>query len=359
MRPAATTVARAGETVAGTSGVRSRERGLGGARWVAAPRIGMFGIGMLVTGVLMGCTGQEADLGFGEPIRVVRGEFVAGELPGEAPLPAEAPPETVAVAPRVTLVESVNNLFAPGQTEKTISGRVTEDAVAIGIRFAELGTGYWVVPAGGPEPQIEGERVWRLGFEVAHEVPPGLHALRLAAIDEAGAAGTQTELPVCVTSPIPDNLNACDPSIEPPAAVLSIAWDNGADVDLGLVDPSGKFVDSKHPTTAGGEPISPDAATDGVLTNDSHAACARDLERRENVVWQSTPAAGTYLVYVNLFSACAEQAAHFVVTFHLREAHEDGTFALVEKIRVPGELLAAQANGGAAQGLFVTSFSFQ
>jgi hypothetical protein len=313
---------------------------------------------MLAALAMAGCAGRDADLGYGEPIRVTHGTFEAGELPGEPPPAPDAPPDTPTLDPKITLIESLNNVFAPGQAEKKLSGRATASAAAIGIRFGDLGTGYWVVPAGGPEPQVEGERVWSLGFEVAEDALPGLHPLLLAAVDDAGNAGTQSALTVCVTSLIPDNLNACDPTIEPPAAVLSLAWDNGADVDLGLVVPSGKFVDSKHPTTATGDPITPDSMKDGIVEYDSNAACARDLQRRESIVWQGPPAAGTYLVYVNLFAACSEQAAHFVITLHQREARPDGTFALVEKLRVPGELLAEQANGGAARGLYLTAISF-
>lgn len=314
---------------------------------------------MLVLGcTLAACTGEDADLGLDEPLRVPLGTFKPGELPGEPPLPPDAPPETPVTDPRVTLIESVNNVLSPGQANKTLAGRATESAVAIGVRFADLGTGYWVVPAGSPEPSVPGERVWSLGLEVDREVPHGLHTLRLAAIGESGEAGTQSDLLVCVTRPIPDNLNACDPTIEPPAAVLSLEWDNAADLDLGVFFPSGKLVDAKHPTSATGEELDPDPAADGVILTDGNAACG-DLSRRESLVFQGPPPDGGYAVYVNLFEACGAQATRFVVTLHLREPREDGTFDLVEVLRVPGELLALQANGGATAGLYVTSFSFQ
>lgn len=309
--------------------------------------------------LLPGCTGVDPDRGLTEPIRVTHGTFEAAEMPGQPPLPAEAPPGTPQIDPKITLIESVNNVFSPGQAGKSLSGRASESAVAIGLRFADLGAGYWVVPAGGLDPQAPGERTWSLGFEIGDDVPPGLHPLRIVAIDDAGAAGTQAELATCVTSPVPDNLNACDPTIEPPAAVLSLSWENEADLDLGLVTPSGKFVDAKHPSTVTGDPEGVDPAKDGAIDRDANAACASDSIHRENVVWPLIPAPGTYLVYVNLFDACGEAAAPFTATFYLREQRPDGTFALSEKIRAPGELFAAQANGGGAQGLYVTTFTFQ
>lgn len=92
-----------------------------------------------------------------------------------------------------------------------------------------------------------------------------------------------------------------------------------------------------------------------MILTDGGAGCDGRL-RRENLVFQSKPASGVHSVYVNLFDACDTQASRFVVTLHLREPREDGTYDLVEVLRVPGELLALQANGGNDAGLFVTSF---
>jgi hypothetical protein len=307
---------------------------------------------------LAGCSGVDATIGPGEPLRVTQGSFQRGELPGEPPPAADAPPDAPKKDPHVTLIESVNNVIAPGQGEKSLSGRATEGAVAIGLRFGDIGSGYWVVPAGSLDPQAPGERDWKLGFEIARDAPPGLHTLRIAAIDDAGRAGTQAELPVCITSPVPDNLNACDPTIAPPVTVVSLSWDGAADLDLGVVTPSGKVVSAKHPSTATGAPPKPDPNEDGVIDHDANAGCG-DRTGRESLVWQSKPAAGTYLVYADLFSACGDASATFVVTVYVAESRGDGTSSLVPKLRVPGELLAAQADGGGSKGLYVTAFSIQ
>jgi hypothetical protein len=198
-----------------------------------------------------------------------------------------------------------------------------------------------------------------MSFDVAADVPPGLHTLRFAGIDEKGVAGTQTDQLVCVDAPIPDNLNACDPTIAPPQAVLSLTWDTEVDLDLELVTPDGQVVDAKHPTTApladGGVQVDP--KKDGVLDHDSNASCAIDGERREDVVWQGDPAPGQYLVYANLFSACGQQAVRFTVALYRAET-VDGGSTLTPTLTASGELLASDANGGAARGLYVTSFSF-
>jgi len=304
---------------------------------------------------LAGCSAEPSLSGASEPIRVPMGTFKPGELPG-------SPPESGAKGPAVTVLESANNVLRPGQAGKAVVGRTTTDASAVGVRLEGLGAGFWVLPVGAPDPQANGELTFSVGYDVAPEAPSGLHRLLFAAIAESGEAGEQSALDVCITAPIPDNLNACDPSIAPPAAVLSLAWDTDADVDLGVIVPNGKFVDAKHPTTAApeGGVVKPDKALDGVIDRDANASCGGDRTRRENLVWQSKPAPGTYLVYANLFSACGADGARFVATLHLSEAIGNGkNLALVEKIRVSGRLLALDANGGAGPGLYVTAFNIQ
>lgn len=305
---------------------------------------------------LAGCSGEPALSGAVEPIRVHGGAFKLGDLPGSPPEDGGA-----AEAPNVTLIASVNNVVTPGQSNKTLSGNVTESASAVAVRFPDLGTGYWVVVSDAPDPSAPGQLTWSMAFDVANDVPAGLHTLRFAAIDERGHAGTQSDLAVCVTGPVPDNLNACDPSIPPPAAVISLAWDSDVDLDLRVVLPSAEVVDSKHPTTApladGG--VSPDPAKDGIIDRDSDANCVPDHARRESLVFQGAPPPGTYLAYANLFSACGQQATRFTLSRFVSKPTEDGKgHALEQDQSVSGELLAIDANGGAGPGLFVTSFSF-
>lgn len=308
---------------------------------------------LLLSLVLAGCSGESAPAGFGEPLRVLGGAFKVGELPGTPPLDGGAP-----ARPDVTAVNSVNNILRPGQASKTLSGLVSDDASAVALRFADLGTGYWLVPPGAPDVSAPGALSWNLAFDVAADVPPGLHALRFAGVDAQGASGTQTDLLVCVDAPVPDNLNACDPSIEPPAAVLSLSWDTDVDLDLVLVLPSGQVLDSKHRSTAapGDAGVAPDPKKDGILDHDANADCALDRARRESVVWQAEPAAGQYLVYVNLFSACGQPATRFTVALY-RPEPVDGGAALAPVFTQSGELYAGAANGGATRGLYVTSFS--
>lgn len=307
----------------------------------------------ILAAALLGCSGEASPTGFGEPIRVLDGVFKAGPLPGSPPVDGGEP-----VKPTVTAVNSVNNILRPGQGGKGLGGVVTDDASGVAVRFPDLGTGYWLVVPGAPDVSAPDALTFSMNLDVAADAPPGLHTLRFAAVNEMGEAGTQTDLLVCIDSPIPDNFNACDPSIPPPQAVLSLSWDAQVDLDLVVVTPSGQVVDAKHRSTApladGGVTIDP--MKDGVIDRDSNAGCALDA-RRENLVWQGAPAAGQYLVYVNLFSACARDAVRFTVALHRAEP-ADGGSTLVKKLEQSGELLAIDANGGATKGLYVTAFSF-
>ena len=96
----------------------------------------------------------------------------------------------------------------------------------------------------------------------------------------------------------------------------------------------------------------------GLIQNDSFANCVAEGRRRENLVFETTPPSGTYLVYANLYDACGQDSVHFDVTLHVAvPGREPDTFAALETYRKAGELQAVHANGGAKLGLFVTSFN--
>jgi hypothetical protein len=298
---------------------------------------------------LAGCTG--APTGIGEPIVVHGATFVAGPLPGSPPPDGGTP-----ASPDVTAIQSSNNAFFAGQAGAAYTGDVTDDATAIAVCFPDLGTGYWVMAPGPPDGTDPGNLTWSMTFDIGASTPPGLHNLRFAAIDAAGASGSQVDQPVCVDTPYPDNYNACQPSRAPPAVVLSLAWDEPVDLDLVLVAPGGTVLSNKHPSTGplGDAGVLPG---DGALDRDSDADCVADGRNREDVVWKQAPVAGTYLAYANLASACGKQAVRFTLTLYVAEP-ADGGQALVPVLTQAGEMLALQANGGTALGLYVAAFSF-
>lgn len=296
------------------------------------------------------CTGEVQPIGIDQPIRV------QGATLRHAPLPGGPDAE----GPRVTAIETTGGVWSQGQLDRTLAGRVSEEAFAVGFELVGLGSGFWTVPAGAPDPAFPGERAFDVRVDVGGGVPPGVHTLRVVAIDEEGRGGPWSEIQVCVTDPrVPDNLNACDASIPPPDAVIVLSWDVDADLDLVLVTPEGKTVDARHPTTAfagEGRPIPSELLRDprvGRLDGDSLAECRPDGRRSESVTWQE-PAhvPGLYLVYANLYDACGHASVHFVLRVY-RRAQIDGSLRLSLVEERAGLAMDLAANGGAGAPLYL------
>ncbi len=299
---------------------------------------------------LTSCSSQPSLSGLGEPLFVYGATFIEGPLPGSPPVDGGVPS-----SPDVTAINIANEIVHLGQAGVPLSGDVTDDATAVAVRFPDAGTGYWLFVPGAPDGTSPGDLTWSMTTDIGYTAPLGVHPLRFAAVNAAGVAGTQSDLPLCVDSLLPDNLNACAPSLAPPAAVLSLAWDTPVDLDLELVTPAGVVVSPTHPSTSATNTPGPN---DGVLDGDSAANCVPDYVNREDIVWQHTPAAGQYLAYANLFSACGQSSVRFTLTLYVAEPTGVGAeTALQQKLTQSGELLAVQASGGVGLGLYVAAFT--
>lgn len=309
--------------------------------------------------ILAGCGGEPQSAGLEEPFHIIGAQFREGELPGFAPLTSEELAEGAKpVQPAITTISLNNAVIPPREPGRGISGQATPDASAIGVRFEDLGSGYWLLPTLSADPVSDGNLEWRFRAAFGANLPAGRHDLRIAAFDAAGRAGTQTSLTLCLLPEVPDNGNACIPTTAPPDVVVSLGWDAPVDLDLRVVTPSGKVVDPKHPTTAERDEdgkLDPNAKGVGKLDYDSYARCAADGFRRENLVFQSKPPAGTYLVYAGLFDACGQSGVSFDVSIHVASNTEDG-LRPTETFRQAGQLSAVHADGGAKLGTYITAF---
>lgn len=300
--------------------------------------------------LLAGCTGEvEQQLGLFEPVRVPDGEFIESDIPV-----ADGGPE-------VTSIEAASGILTTGQQGRLLAGRTGADAYAIALRLEGLGTGWWVRPVQDEDPLYPGERDFQLQYDVGGGAPPGLHRLLLAAVDVDGRRGPEFPLEVCVRDEaVPDNLNACDPTISPPALVIALSWDRDVDLDLVVETPDGKRISHKSPSSAEkiDNEVPKDALADprvGRLNRDSNAGCTIDGRSSEALVFQEPPARGAYLVYADLFDACGEPGALFEVVVYRREARDGDTFALVEQARTAGGVWDLQASGGGGVPLYVTA----
>jgi hypothetical protein len=311
------------------------------------------------------CGGVTETSGLGEPIFIESGaSFVRGTLPGTAPS-TSATASIPTTGAQVLDIETPSTLLTEGQVGHTFSGHTSTSAYSIGVRIQGQGSGYWLLQAGGPDPTQNNDLTFQFNADIGYGLTTGNVNVLFVAFDSAGKAGEQQALSVCIAPNIPDNLNACNPQIKPPAAIVSLTWDSNADLDIVMHTPSGAIVDSKHPTTATSDSGSVPAQflpsadpTTGYIDQDSNADCVEDNERREDIIWQSAPSSGTFLFYVSEFSACSTASSTFKITTYRQKAGADGTYSLVQTGVESGALLATQADADVGPALYVTSISF-
>ena len=322
---------------------------------------GVLCVGALaLVGVAVACSeGQKADVGVTEPMQVSGAQFISGDLPGSPPVDGGAAEDdggaSAVLGPlTVAEVDFNNSNVIPGASGKSFSGRVTPDAVAVGVRLADLGSGYWVVPVGARDGQVPTTSDFNLSASFDIDDPPGPRALRIIAIDGNGQGGTEVDTELCLEWRIPDNRHECVPSNPVPAVVFSLQWDTNFDVDLHVITPSGVDVNPKTnplavPIDAGEPPPS-----DPKIDRDSLGQCVPDGWRQEDLVFPDYPATGPYDVYADPFSSCGQSAVRFVLTIY--EAGSDGN--LHATFTQAGELLASDQTGGASSGLFIAEKQF-
>lgn len=313
------------------------------------------------------CNGESLTSGLSEPIQVRYGatnnaQFRAGALPGSRPLTTQEQLQNVPPALPSTTLNTTRGVVVQADSGFALTGTTSSEAVAVGIRFADLGSGYWLLPVAGQDPALPGTFTWAATADFGVGIPPGVHPLTIVAIDAQGHGGTQTKTDLCVASDIPDNLSSCSPSAVPPAAVLSLVWDAPVDLDLRVITPQGKVVDTKHPSTAlvtNGK-SDPTAKGGGVFDTDAGRGCVQTGHLRENLGWKEAPLPGRYFVYVSLYDACKQPAVHFTVSLNQPGPVSDGgTRPLNSSFEQTGELLASDADAGTGLGLFVSEFIVQ
>lgn len=298
-----------------------------------------------IASVLIACSSQPAASGIGEPIQVVGGQFIAGDLPANAG------------GPSVTSIALNSPLVIPGAAGKGVQGRVADTASAVAMRFADMGSGYWVVPVAEPDSQFPGEVNYRFSANFDANAPAGFHPLRFVAIDSSSHAGAPSTILLCVASRIPDNLHACEPNIPPPAAVLSLQWDTNFDVDLHVTTPDGFDISPKSPLLTSLEAGASPAPKAPRIDRDSLGGCVPDGMRQEDLVFQDAPPPGTYQIRADAFDACGQSAVRFKLTI-FRVTGTCPSCALQSVFTQAGELLGSQASGGGSIGLFVSQYSF-
>lgn len=246
-----------------------------------------------------------AALACGDGVRADEGRDALMHVEGaqfrREPMPAdESGPKVVSAVTSGRVRAGVSQHACSGELERTAT------AVAVGL---DGDVGYWIVPAGIPLAASPTTPTFQAVFGVAASLAAGTHRLVFRAVDGAGRFGPATTRP----------LEVLGPDVPRGRLVISLSWDNQADLDLHVVMPSGIEIFKRNPTeyerpppSAG--PVPPGAPTDGgVLDRDSNAGCVFDGRRAENVVWTEAPPPGRYLVRVDTSSLCGAPSARWRV----------------------------------------------
>jgi hypothetical protein len=313
---------------------------------------------LAVVSVAVACSdGAPINPGVSEPMLITGAQFVPGDMPG-APAVEDGGAGDDSGAPTTPLaVVSVdyNNVHVvPGASGKSFGGLVTTDAVAVGVRLEELGSGYWVVPVAGRDSQVANSSDFSFNASFDANDPPGERNLLMVAIGADGSAGTQLATELCIQSRIPDNGHACDPGAAVPAVVFSLQWDSNFDIDLHVIAPDGTDINPKTNPLQVSVDAGVPPADDPKIDRDSLGQCVPDGLRQEDLVFLDYPAVGPYDIYADPFDACGQPAVRFTLTIY--EAGSDG--ALHATFTQSGELLSGYVTGGGASGLFITEKQF-
>jgi|GEM_PF-1300714 len=78
---------------------------------------------------------------------------------------------------------------------------------------------------------------------------------------------------------------------------ITLWWNAGPDLDLEVIDPTGKAINVKNRQSPSG----------GMMDKDSRSAC-KGGETIENIFWSANPPKGTYTINVNYYSSCGQKA---------------------------------------------------
>lgn len=246
--------------------------------------------------------GEDADVGADATLQVERAQFFRRAMPEEAGGPQV---RSVTVAPS----------HPAGVVGKTCAGELERTATAVALGIAG-DLGYWVLPAGLPSASALDAPTFEATFGIARRARPGPRQLVIRAVDGDGRFGPSLVRPLTIRPR----------GVAEGELVFALTWDNRANLDLHVVDPSGvevfkRNVSSAEPPPPGSPPDPPGTVRDGgVLDLDSNADCRQDGAGAENVVWTAAPPRGRYQVRVDTFSLCGEPAAHWRVEAWLRSA---------------------------------------
>ena len=257
----------------------------------AAHVLALLAIALLA---ITSCDATAPDEATDARLRVKDGQFFRGSVPA---------------GDRGPLVKSVtvSPLVHPGQVARTCSGELDPAATSVALSI-DGDVGYWIVPAGLPSVLAAGSPTFTAEVSFAATLPLGRQMFVARAVDGAGNFGAPLAKPLDVTT-------QGRPSGR---LVISLTWDNAADLDLHVIDPRGVEIWKRNINSY--EPPPPDMPEapntphpGGILDFDSNASCVGDGRRAENVVYTDAPPSGRFTVRVDTSSLCGTPTSHWRV----------------------------------------------
>lgn len=248
----------------------------------------------LVLVAAMSCDAHAPDEATDARLRVKNGQFFRGRPPAEDGGPLV---KSVTVSP----------LVQPGQVGRTCAGELDAAATSVALTI-EGDVGYWIVPAGLPSVLAAGFPTFAAELSFSAALPAGRQMFVARAVDGAGRFGAPFAKPLDVTV-------AGRPAGR---LVITLTWDNAADLDLHVIDPRGveiwKRNINSYESPPPDMPEAPNAPRPGgILDFDSNAACVADGRRAENVVYADAPPSGRFAVRVDTSSLCGMPISHWRV----------------------------------------------
>jgi hypothetical protein len=242
--------------------------------------------------------GASSDPALSSRMRILEAQFVEGSTPK-----AQAGPEVLAL-------ELLTTTIWPGYADKPVRGALENTATAVALALSG-DAGFWLVPAGVPDVSAQALPTFRCTASFARSLPEAAYTLEVRAVDGQGRFGpplrqTLTALPFAPSRGLAGEL------------LVTLTWDNQADLDLHVVDPLGHEIYHGAPSSV--DAFAPGATDEsaGILDLDSNADCANDQLRQEDVVWDHEPPSGRYSVRVDSASLCGGSVTHWSVRVTLR-----------------------------------------
>jgi hypothetical protein len=283
---------------------------------------------------LAACGGVASDTGMEARVRVAGGQFYPGAIDRLAGTSG----------PAVVDVLNSQTVISPGLQNKQISGRLDPDSTAVAIGLAG-DVGYWILPADVPDSDSPTQPTFHATLSFSPALPAKSYALLFRAAAPPDVLGPAAQVSLDVQQTLPPS----------GALVISLWWDDEADLDLHVVDANGDeiWTGNINSYDAYGAVPTTDAGAwneGGILDFDSNAGCVIDGRCNENVVWSVGPPPGSYTARVDTFSLCGKSAARWTV-----EAFLNGiSLGRAEGEAVPSSQRFSKGKGGGLAALAFT-----